>query len=274
MGVSDDRSYSARLFGPFTVLRGDRPLGTAGAAPGLTAARTLLKWFLIHPGVRFSPEELAEVIAPGRSNPRNRLNRTLHYLRDYLEPDREGRPSTFIHNTDSGYRFDPAERWQVDYWQARLLIIKARQTRSRGDVDNAIHQLETLAQMDAMVFLPEDIYDDAFAETRAAHESACHEARLTLLNLYLTTQRLPQALAGGLALLDQDPYDESAAEAVAVAHALGGNRIAAIQSLLEFRARLTDDMRIRPSDDLLRLEHQLRSGAPIRTAPDGRPQRG
>lgn len=255
-------SYRAHLFGPFTVLHRDDFLGT-GAAPGLAAARTLLKWFLIHPGVRFSVIELADVIAPGAINPRSRLNRTLHYLRDYLEPHRVDRSSRFIHGAGCGYLFEPASAWSVDYWWAKSLINTASRSREAGDLDDAIGDLEKLARLEDKVFLPEEIYDDTFAETRAAQESACKEANRTLLELYLSTRRLPQALAGGLAMLDQDPYAEEAANAVAVAHARGGDRIAAVQSLMEFRTRLGQDLQIRPSGDLRQLEEELRTGAPL-----------
>lgn len=259
--------YSAQMFGPFTVLRDGQPIGSSKPAPSLTAARTLLKWFLIHPRVQFSTDELAEVIGPGKPNPKNRLNRTLHALRDYLEPDRGDRASAFIHSTGGGYLFDPGDCWEVDFWQARSLIAAARQSRRAGDVESAIRDLEVVAQLDARVFLPEDIYSEAFAGTRAAQESACHKAKVSLLRLYLSTHMLPQALASGLAILDHDPYDEAAVMAVAVAHAMGGDSFGGIQMLLEFRERLREDLGISPSSDVQRLVNHLRSGQPITVSP-------
>lgn len=265
--------YTARMFGPFTVLRDGETIGSGGSAPSLTAARTLLKWFLIHPQVSFSSDELADVIAPGKSNPRNRLNRTLHALRDYLEPDRGDRSSVFIKKTGAGYVFDPGGSWEVDFWQARRLISAARQARQAGDIEAAIRDLETVAQLDARVFLPEDIYTEAFADTRAAQERACRDARVSLLRLYLSSDMLPQALASALAMLDQDPYDEAAVMTVAVAHAMGGDRFAGIQILLEFRDRLNEDLGISPSSDVHRLVDHLRSGDPIRVSPAPRLRR-
>lgn len=266
-------SYQAHLFGPFTVLHRGEPLST-GAAPGLAAARTLLKWFLIHPEVRFSVSELADVVSSDTSNPRNRLNRTLHYLRDYLEPNRVDRSSSYIRSAGCGYLFEPGGDWWVDHWWARSLINKAVASRAAGDLDAAIGHLEGLAHLEGKVFLPEEIYDDTFAEARTAQETACKEAGRTLLELYLSTSRLPQALAGGLAMLDQDPYAEEAASTVALAHARGGDRMGAVQSLMEFRIRLGQDLQTRPSDDLLQLEEELRVGElPTGLSDDSTPRR-
>lgn len=222
-----------------------------------------MKWFLLYPEVHFTVSELVDVLAPGTSNPRSRLNRTLHHLRDYLEPDRGGRSSTFVQSTPTGYRFEPDGMWEVDYWEAKTFVCSASRATRLGDFEVAIRHLEQLTQLDSKVFLPEEIYDDAFGEIRSRQESACQEARTALLELYLSAERLPQALAEGLVMLERDPYNEAAATAVALAHAKGGDRIAAIQSLMEFRTGLQDELQIEPSEDLEKLEQRLRSGEPI-----------
>lgn len=263
---SEGGRYRAQLFGPFRILRNNQPLGSAGA-PGLTAARTLLKWFLLHPGAPWSSAQLTALGAVGGS-PAPRLHRTLHYLRDYLEPDRGRRDSSFIRRQPGGYLFDPAGRWAVDVWEVRALVEAADQAQDRGDAEGAITVLKELKRLGGQTFLPEDLYDPTFAEVRTALEATDQEAQRRLLRLYLDTDRLSLALAHGLELQGADPYDEQIVRGVALAHARGGNRLAGLRVLIAFRERLAAELGVAPAAELLALEARLRqrSGASARSA--------
>lgn len=263
-GTPETSRYRAQLFGPFQVLRDDLALGPAGA-PGLTAARTLLKWFLLHPGTPWSPAELTELGSSG-STPPPRLHRTLHYLRDYLEPERGRRDSTFIRRQPGGYVFDPADRWEVDVWQVHAMVGAAGQARDRGDPEQAIEILEEIKRLDARTFLPGDLYDPTFADIRTALEATGQKAQRLLLGLYVDTGRLSLALAHGLEMREADPYDEQAARAVALAHARGGNKVAGLRVLIEFSERLEAELGVSPTPELVDLLNHLRRCAtqPVR----------
>lgn len=251
--------YSAYFFGAFHVLRDDSPLGSG--SPGLATARTVLKWFLLHPNIRFEASELADLLCDDSANPtaRSRLNRAIHYLRRYLEPTSRAHPSRFIRRINKTYIFDPDGSWQVDLWDLDAAIETAHAASMRGDLETELAILESLAHHGEMTFMPADLYNDTFAEVRAAYEGICHSAQERILKLYIDSGRLAQALQTGLEILDREPYDECAAWAVAMAHAAGGDRISALRALRTFRHRLQHEMAARPGIGLIELEERLQN---------------
>lgn len=253
------RGYTAYLFGSFQVYKDRAPLGSG--APGLSAASTLLKWFLLHPEVTMRTRDLLLVLDgyPDDSS-RARLNRTLHYLRKYLEPCPAGGSSTFIKNCSTGYTFEPAGQWTVDLWDVEAMLARARRAREVGDVEDEVLALESLAHLEELAFLPGDLYNDTFSEARLDAAQKCHDSRDRLLELYISTERAAQALQLGLATMEQEPYSEYAAWAVASAHAHAGDPVSAIRTLVDFRNRLQQDLGSSPGPLIVELEAGLRCG--------------
>lgn len=247
--------FRAQLFGPFQIYRDGMPLGARGA-PCLSAARTLLKWFLLHPGRSWSASELAAACSPSTGPPR--LHRTLHALRDYLESQRGRGGSSFIRRQCGGYAFHPSGRWEVDVWQADASVAAATRARDRGDPELAIGILEDLKQVNARTFLPEDLYDPTFADVRRDVDATGLHADRLLLGLYVEAGHLSRALAHGLEMFQAAPYDEYAVHALAQAHLRGGNRIAGLRLLIDFSERLQAELGVSPAPELVELQDLLR----------------
>lgn len=252
--------FTARFFGPFQVLRNGVPLDDA-AGLGRTSARTLLKWFLLNPGVRVESPELYELLWPvrrARSNP-NRLHVTLHYLRHLLEPGLNTRePSTFIRSDHKGlYWFDFADRWRTDALEVDQLLAAGRDADTAGDLEQAIRSYEILMDYYERTFLPENLFDEAFAAPRTAYEVAHREVEMRLLQLYLVRGLNHKALPIALSALDRDPYSEAAAVAIAEVSLRQGNTLAARTQLAGYLETIRRELGVNPSGHALRLWERI-----------------
>jgi DNA-binding SARP family transcriptional activator len=252
--------FQAWLFGPFRVIRdGDE---IADPTWGRKSSRTLLKWFLLSPGRPFSGAELGAVLWAGRpaSDTAKNLHVTLHHLRRVLEPGLPGRrPSRFIRTDETGrYWFDPLDRWWTDADEAESLWGSADASRERGDDDAAIATLHELLAYYGQGFLPEELYEDAFAPFRDAHDRKHDEALHALLKLYRATDRRYEVLACATQILDRDPYSECAVTALVEVYLAQGSPATAISELDRFAQVLNDDLGMPPSPNLIALRERLR----------------
>ncbi|MFE9020834.1 BTAD domain-containing putative transcriptional regulator [Streptomyces sp. NPDC007808] len=253
------KEYEAWLFGPFRVYRAGAPLGDARR--GRASARTLLKWFLLNPGQEFRDSELSDVLWPGGSGDRaNRLHVTQHSLRRILEPELATRqPSRFIRSDAGGhYWFDPSGAWWTDADDVAVLSKSACAARRAGDTPAAIAAYERLLAHYDRGFLPEDVYHDAFAPFRAAHERGHEEALLELLRLHRRAGHLYEALTCALRVLDRDPYAEEAATAAVEIHLQQGSLTGAVAQLEQFVRLLREDLGVPPSPALRALWERVR----------------
>lgn len=248
----------AWLFGPFRVLRDGAEV--TDLVGGRASARTLLKWFLLNRGHSFSGVELCDVLWAGQSHTKriNELHVTLHYLRRVLEPDLSGRcPSRFIRTEAGRYWFDPADCWWVDIDEIRLLWESARASSERGANDAAIASLQRLLDYYSQGFLPEELYVDAFADFRDAHDRGHDEALHALLELCGAMGRQYEVLACAQLILDRRPYSESALAALVEAHLQQGNHASAISELDRFVRVLDEDLGVRPGPHLVALQERV-----------------
>ncbi|MCX4884631.1 MULTISPECIES: BTAD domain-containing putative transcriptional regulator [unclassified Streptomyces] len=242
--------FTARLFGPFQIWRDDDPLNGA-AELGRASARTLLKWFLLNPGVHVESLELCELLWPdrrSRSNP-NRLHVTLHYLRYLLEPNLAARqPSTFIRSDGKGrYWFDLADCWWTDVAEVERLFAEGRDAEANGDIETAIMSCEVLLDYYNRTFLPENLFDKAFDSSRTAYEVAHRETESRLLRLYLIHDLTHKALQIAWSVLERDPYSEDASTAIAEVNLLQGNVLAARTQLANYLETIHRELGVDPS---------------------------
>ncbi|WP_255945685.1 AfsR/SARP family transcriptional regulator [Streptomyces odontomachi] len=259
-GEAVGHRFEARLFGPFQIRRDGEPLDDA-AGLGRTSARTLLKWFLLNPGVRIESQELGELLWPDRrtrSNP-NRLHVTLHYLRYLLEPTLAARqPSTFVRFDGKGrYWFDGADCWWTDVAEVERLFAESKSAEANGDVETAITSYEALLDYYDKTFLPENLFDEAFDSSRTAHDVARRGTESRLLRLYLVRGLTHKALQIALSVLERDPYSEEASTAIAEVNLLQGNVLGARTQLAGYLDTIHRELGIGPSRTALQLWERI-----------------
>lgn len=256
--------YEAHLFGPFQIWRDDNSLERA-AALSRTSTRTLLKWFLLNPGVRIDSSDLCEILwrdPKPRNNP-NRLHVTLHYLRHLLEPGLASRePSTYIRSDGKGrYWFDISDCWWTDVLEVERLFAAGKQAEANEDAESAIALYEGLLDYFDLTFLPENLFDEAFDSARTAHDVIHHTAQSRLMSLYLQRGLIHKALPCALTVLDRDPYSEQAAIAIVEVSLLQGNILAARTQLADYLDTVRREIGADPSPAVLQLWERIRRTA-------------
>ncbi len=256
--------YEAHCFGPFRVRRDGTALPDADFRRG--TAKTLLKWFLLNPGVRAGGRELCEALWPDRptASSSRLLHVTLHDLRHALEPALAARQaSTFICSDGAGrHWFDDAGCWRVDVDEADRVSAQAAQAERNADHDAAIASYERLLGYYEQTFLPENIYDDTFACQRATREVAEADVLRRLLLLYLAEGLDHKALTLGLAMQERDPHSEEAIAAIAEVNLRQGNSLAARWHLEGFLRGLHQDTGLKPGPRLLGLWQTVNAPTP------------
>lgn len=253
--------FVARLFGPFQISRDGTPLKDA-AGLRRSSARTLMKWFLLNPGVRAESLELCELLWPGRGSRGNlnQLHVTLHYLRHLLEPNLTARQrSTFIRSDGKGqYWFDFADCWWTDVGEVEALFVAGKKSEADGDIEAAMASYEVLLDYYRRTFLPENLFDDAFELHRTVHDATRREVESRLLRLYLIRGLPHDALPIALSILDRDPFSEEASTAIAKVNLLQGNVLSARAQLADYLETIRRELGVvDPSRAVLRLWEQI-----------------
>lgn len=242
--------FAAHLFGPFRIHRDGDALNDA-AGLRRTSARTLLKWFLLNPGVRVESVELDAMLWPSRRSRTcsNRLHVTLHYLRHLLEPNLAARqPSTFIRSDGKRrYWFDFAGSWWTDVAEVERLLAAGKAAEKSGDAEAAMAAYEKLLDYYDQTFLTENLFDDAFDSSRATHDVAHREVEERLLRVYLTQGLAHKALTTAWAILDRDPFSEAASTAIAEISLLQGNVLAARTQFAGYMETVHRELGVYPS---------------------------
>jgi DNA-binding SARP family transcriptional activator len=251
--------YTASFFGPFRVALDDNQL--IGELSRRNRAALLLKWFLLNPARRVSPENLCALFWLGRRKESaiNNLHVNLNHLRRVLEPELPpGCPSTFIHRSQNNYYwFDPRDLWWADIDEVRTLFAVAEDADRRGETTRAIALYDRAVDYYRLTFLPEDIYEDAFASYRQEHDLAYAQCLNRLMQLRLRASHLTKALSCAMDMMCIDPYNRDAMKTIIKVHARQGNIVGAICQLDNFLRTLKHDMGIAPDSELLALRKSL-----------------
>jgi DNA-binding SARP family transcriptional activator len=265
--------YRAAFFGHFQVDLPDGPLGQQVLRRN--GVRTLLKWFLLNPGERFSTGQLCGLLWPDRDVARaaNGFHVTLHYLRRGLEPGLpRGAVSSFVASDHGHYWFELGGRWWTDALEVAGLASAAEEAERRGDPAGSIVCHERALGYYELTFLPEDIYDDNFESYRSAYQQGHVRTLDALMRLYLDEDRLASAHALALQALAADPYAEAAVKTLVLVHLGQGDPAAAVRRLDELSQVLDRDLGAAPGNELRRLGQAIRSGH-LRSLPPRGPAR-
>jgi DNA-binding SARP family transcriptional activator len=254
--------YTAWFFGPFRVALGDNQL--IGELSRRNQAARLLKWFLLNPARRVSAENLCTLFWLGRRKESaiNNLHVNLNHLRRVLEPGLPpGSSSTFIHRSQNNYYwFDPGNLWWADIHEVQALSAAAEAADRSGGTARAIALYDQVADYYRLTFLPEDVYEDAFAPYRQEHDLAYAQCLNRLMQLRLRASQLPKALSCAMDILCIDPYNRDAVKTIVKVHTRQGNIVGAICQLDNFFQTLKRDMGITPDSELLALRRSLAAG--------------
>ena len=244
-----------QLLGRFEVWRNDAPIPPAdwhGQKP-----RNLLKILLLARGRFVSKDQLCDWLWPDAdpASAEANLRSAVSDLRKLLEPDlAHGRASAFILTRREGYAFDLTAPVAVDV----IDFERAAQTAaaSRPELESAL----ALYRGD---LLEEDPYAEWAIPERERLRALRVEALARLADLCLAEADYPATTAICEQALALDASRETLWRSLMRAHALSGDRAAALRTFDRCRAALAHDLGVDPLPETAALHEQiLRDEAP------------
>lgn len=255
-----EAEYRAYFFGPFRVLRGDRPLGEDGPRRG--KAFLVLRWLLLNPGRPLSADVILEQFWPDQPPDKamGNFHVTMHCLRRMLEPQLPPRQeSSFIHRGPGNfYRFDPAGKWWTDAAEVERLLERAHASDARGDGHSASFFYRQVSRYCSMGFLPGDP-DAAWLDGYRRRFQQIHGVTLMrLLHLGNETATQEELLDYAYHLLRVDQCNEAATRVIIDAYLDSGNTARAAWHLERHCTSVSRDLGVQPSWELLQLREQIR----------------
>jgi DNA-binding SARP family transcriptional activator len=149
------------------------------------------------------------------------------------------------------------------------LIRGAAECETAGDFGSALRDYERLSLLYRGELLPGDVYDDWFAETREHYRVTFVGAMLSASTILMNAGEPGNALVYVRRAIQTDPLREDLYQAALRCQIAAGQRSGAIDTYLQCRSRLADDLGLDPSvetralyDEILAMEDRPRA-APL-----------
>jgi DNA-binding SARP family transcriptional activator len=210
-------------------------------------ARMLLAVLAAHAGSTLSRDIALEILWPD-SDPDlavNSLNQTVFQLRRFIDPTfRVGESPEYIFSTADAIGLNPdlvlTDVAEIRRLPARLSSADWRQRQTLAS------RAATLVQGE---FLSDFRYEDWVNRQQLAVHGEIRDRLLAVAQSPSTSFEVGVSAQAAGALINLDPYDESAVIALADCLAQTGRRAAAKQVLVAFAKRLESDLEMAPSQD-------------------------
>ncbi|TDE27113.1 AfsR/SARP family transcriptional regulator [Actinomadura sp. 6K520] len=263
---------SFRLFGPLEVTDGSgRALDL-----GTRKQRALTAMLALEPGRAVSLDRLIDELWAGA--PPARATRTLQayiaHLRKALEPGRAPRtPPAVLLTREPGYLL-AVPPGRIDLWRFTAGTDEGRAALARGA------HAEAVAHLDEALGLWRGDPLGEFADQEFAQPvlTRLHEVRMTALedrfDARLALGEAASLIPGMEALVEAGPYRERAWSLLVLALYRAGRQADAVAALRRVRARLSDDLGLRPGPELRELERSVFGQSPGLRPPPREASRG
>jgi predicted ATPase/DNA-binding SARP family transcriptional activator len=219
--------------------------------------KQLLKVLALQPGYRLHKEQLLEYLWPELepTSAANNLYRTLHLLRQTLEPEGcRKAENSYILFKEEIVRLNPAKNIWVDVQAFRSLL---EQARIQPD---SVSQFEEALKLYQGDLLEEDLYEEWVLPVREELRHKFQQALLTLAEAYRQTGNYLVAINLLHRILGQDQTNESAQRELMLVYALNGQRSEALAQYQLCAQTLADELGLDPSPETQELYQKLISG--------------
>jgi DNA-binding SARP family transcriptional activator len=235
-----DESLHIRLFGDFSLRRGDAPV--AALSP---REQSLLAYLLLHRDVPSSRQHLAYLFWPDSTDTqaRSQLRKLFYRLRQDL-PDADA----YLHvdTQTAGWRSEVPFTLDVAEFERALAL--AAEKDQLGQHAEACAALERAAALYSGDLLP-GCYDDWIVPDRARLSLSYLHALERLVELCEQGREYQRAIEHAQRLLHHDPLYEPTYRALMRLHALTGNRAAALRAYHTCATTLQRELDVDPSPD-------------------------
>jgi DNA-binding SARP family transcriptional activator len=258
-----------RLFGGLEVNVGGRIV--AEREWRKRKARLLFAMLVIRRGQDVPRDQLFEHLWPEMDEARAKNNLYVIWsaMKNALTPDSDkNTPCPYIENVGGVCRV-AAESVRSDVDEFERTLSEARSAQAAGDVPDALRSYERLAEVYRGELLPGDVYDDWFSQIREEFRTLYTDAMLEAASLLMDGDDPVGALTFARRALSHDPWREDLYQAALRSQIAAGQRSAAIETYLQCRSRLSEDLGLDPSaetralyDQILTMEERPRPGRP------------
>jgi DNA-binding SARP family transcriptional activator len=225
--------------------------------------RQLLGIPVTHRHRTVSSDELIEWLWPRLSpeSAHNSLWVAVSHLRRVLEPDITSHvTSAFVLTEPPGYRFDLAERCEIDVEAFLALVHEGQECQQRDQWTAAIDAYDAAQSLYRGDYLAQDPYEDWAMPTRERLRETFLEMKGKLAACHLALGRYQEALDHARQVLDDDPCRESAWRLVMEAHYRQGEQDQALRAFERCQTVLADELGVAPLPETLALhEHILQA---------------
>ncbi|MFG2247824.1 BTAD domain-containing putative transcriptional regulator [Spirillospora sp. NPDC048823] len=260
-----------RLFGPLEVADG------SGHALdlGTRKQRALVAMLALEPGRVVSLDRLIDELWAGE--PPARATRTLQayiaHLRKVLEPGRAPRtPPSVLLTREPGYQL-AVPPGRIDLWRFTAWAEEGREALARGAHAEAVEALDRALDLWRGDPLGE-FADQEFARPAAARLTELRAAALEdRFDARLALGETASLVPGLEALVEDAPYRERTWSLLVLALYRAGRQADALAALRRVRARLSDDLGLRPGPELQELERAVFDQSPDLRLPPREAQR-
>ncbi|GIW06483.1 MAG: transcriptional activator [Dehalococcoidia bacterium] len=249
-----------QLLGVFRVWRGRREV--AAREWQREKAKQLFKLLVTYRGRWLQREQICSLLWPD-ADPEaaeGQFKVALNALNAAIEPRRPPRVAPFfVRRNGLAYAFAPASGVWIDVDEFDLRVESA----ARGDDAFATRALSSAVALYQGDFLAESLYDPWTHEERNRLLARYLAAALDLGNRLLQHGETAEALALGETVLRRDRADERAHQLLMRAHALNGDRQAAVRVYRRCQQALAEELGVEPLPETTALFERIRRGLPI-----------
>ena len=137
------------------------------------------------------------------------------------------------------------------------LLSQAREHTAAGELGAALQDYERLSSLYRGELLPGDVYDDWFAELRESYRTTFVDAMLTASGILMDADDPGNALVYARRAIQMDPLREDLYQVALRCQIAAGQRSGAIDTYLQCRTRLCEDLGLDPSAETRALYEQI-----------------
>jgi DNA-binding SARP family transcriptional activator len=236
-----------RLFGGMEVITQDGPV--AAKAWRKRKARLLFAMLAVRRGGDVPTDQVLDYLWPEFPEDKalNNMYVVWSAMKHALSPDLDrGEPCPYVERVGTVCRLVRANvTTDLDEFEERLA--EGKKADHAGDPEAAIAAFRDVMEVYRGELLPGDAYDDWFRSARDRCKHEYSDAALRLASLLDSGGDVAEALQVLRQALVHDPWREDLYQAVLRRQISEGQRSAAIETYLNCRSRLTEDLGIDPS---------------------------
>jgi DNA-binding SARP family transcriptional activator len=137
------------------------------------------------------------------------------------------------------------------------LLSKAREHETAGELGDALQHYERLSSLYRGELLPGDVYDDWFAELRDHYRITFVDAMLAAGAILMNADDPGNALVYARRAIQMDPLREDLYQVALRCQIAAGQRSGAIDTYLQCRSKLSEDLGLDPSVETRALYDQI-----------------